>query len=956
MSLLKRLAAVAGISVMTAGIMIGSSAPAFAQDTDAGSQNEAAAYKAGVSFDGVPEDADSYTLVWPDGSEVSYTSYDEVVKASKEERQLGTFTTDGSGDIKLENYSVSGKIRLYEAVVPDGYTADERSVTVDLEKKNVNVVNHKQAQPVQPTDPADNKTDGDGSSGAGTNDKSGGDSDRKASANASDRNVVAAKTQTAPVTGDKNYTPLWAGIVAGAVAAGVIAVLIKKKKAGLLIVLLSAGAVGAASIAGISNAEAAQLTTDSKADFYIHKTDDDGNPVGGAGFEVYAFASDIRWEYDPVPASKAETLLSKMPLDQKIAQMIMPALRCWEVWGNNVTDLSQFPEVAEGLRRHQYGGVILFGQNITDTEQTTRLTNALQVNNAAGEDAKETGVIPYLISADQEGGAVARLSNGTRGTGSMAIGATDEEASDNAFAIGRVFGEELAALGINVNLAPCIDIISDLTDLGLSTRVYSDDPQKVADLGLSFKAGLDQSNVITTFKHFPGAGDGSDYPTSIKITMDQLREKGLYTYSQAIANGAEMLMTSATTFPLIDDEYVMADGVTKGHYPATLSKKLVNDLLREEMGFDGVVITDALEMEQFVTEPDNGAKLFPGEKSTLEHALQVAKYSINAGCDMLLIPTDMINADSIDYYDGYIKGLEDMVNSGEISIDRIDQSALRILKLKERHGILDMDASGNDIEEKVNVAKRVVGSEAHHDVEKVTAAQAVTLLKNDSTLPLAGGKKRVVIIGRSTLDDTPIRYALTQLEEGGVIGADTYINDRIKDETTGDENAEVSVFIDNYINNGQINFTDELSDAIKNADAVICLSSVSAGIEQLQDSSLPIQALKRAVSETHAAGGKFIFLSANLPVDAARFQEADAIVSAYLASGYNVDPTARTSRSENVGAFNANVPAALCAIFGMTDMPGKLPINIPVMEQNTDGQWEYTDKILYERGYSAAVK
>ena len=107
MSLLKRLAAVAGISVMTAGVMLGTSGPAFAQDTDANSQNEATADASGVSFDGVPRDADRYTLVWPDGSEVSYTSYDEVVKAAKEERQLGTFTTDGSGDIKLENYFVN---------------------------------------------------------------------------------------------------------------------------------------------------------------------------------------------------------------------------------------------------------------------------------------------------------------------------------------------------------------------------------------------------------------------------------------------------------------------------------------------------------------------------------------------------------------------------------------------------------------------------------------------------------------------------------------------------------------------------------------------------------------------------------------------------------------------------------------------------------------------------------
>ena len=93
-----------------------------------------------------------------------------------------------------------------------------------------------------------------------------------------------------------------------------------------------------------------------------------------------------------------------------------------------------------------------------------------------------------------------------------------------------------------------------------------------------------------------------------------------------------------------------------------------------------------------------------------------------------------------------------------------------------------------------------------------------------------------------------------------------------------------------------------------------------------------------------------MLLSDNLPVDAARFQDADAIVCAYLSAGFGIDPTARTSGFENVGAFNANVPAALYAIFGAADMPGKLPISIPVLEQDAEGKWVYGDTILYERG------
>ena len=109
--------------------------------------------------------------------------------------------------------------------------------------------------------------------------------------------------------------------------------------------------------------------------------------------------------------------------------------------------------------------------------------------------------------------------------------------------------------------------------------------------------------VNGSFKHFPGAGDGSDYPTSIKMTLEQLECGGLFAFNTAIANGAEMIMTSATTFPLIDEKVCMADGETKGYYPATLSPKIVMHMLREGLAFDGVIITDALEMEQFVIEP-----------------------------------------------------------------------------------------------------------------------------------------------------------------------------------------------------------------------------------------------------------------------------------------------------------------------------------------------------------------
>ena len=643
------------------------------------------------------------------------------------------------------------------------------------------------------------------------------------------------------------------------------------------------------------------------------------------------------------PSGRVEELLAGLSLEDKVAQLIMPALRAWD--GENATELSAAPALAEALRRHPYGGVILFGQNIVDAEQTLRLVDDLQRNNAEiGPEA-----IPYLVAADQEGGSVARLSMGTRGTGSMAIGATGGAAEENARAIGRVFGEELEALGINVNLGPCIDVIRDLADPGMSTRVFSDDPETVIRLGLAFADGVGERNVVTCFKHFPGAGDGSDYPTAIRLTREDLEQNGLAAYRAAIEGGAEMVMISATTFPLVDDEAVMADGVTRGYWPATLSAKIVGGMLRGELGFDGVVMTDALEMEQFVTEPDTGAQLFTGEYASVAHDVQVAEKAIQAGCDILLLPTDLNGEAAAAYYDGYIAGIAALVEEGAIEEARIDESVRRILTLKERHGLLEPDDT--PVEERVANARRIVGSEAHHAVETDTARQAVTLLKDDGVLPIRGGK--VVILGRTASDSTPIGYALNRLTEEGFIDPAARIENRITGENSGDGDAATSIVIDRYYDSGESVYSDALGEAVRGADAVVCLDNVGAGLNRLQDDNAQVRAVLRAMEDAKAGGAKFVLLSDNLPVDAARFAEADAIVCAYLSAGFGVDPTARTAGGESVGAFNANVPAALCAIFGDGDMPGHLPIDIPGLVQGGDGAWAYGEEIMYHRGYSA---
>ena len=194
------------------------------------------------------------------------------------------------------------------------------------------------------------------------------------------------------------------------------------------------------------------------------------------------------------------------------------------------------------------------------------------------------------------------------------------------------------------------------------------------------------------------------------------------------------------------------------------------------------------------------------------------------------------------------------------------------------------------------------------------------------------------------------RHGLLDQDETPI---DRRIENRITGETTGGEDASMSIVIDRYYEDGALVYEDALAEAVRSADVVVCLSNAGEGLERLQDANPQIQGVRRALTDAHEGGARFVLLSDNLPVDTARFQDADAIVCAYLSSGFGVDPTARTGPNGTRGAFNANVPAALCAIFGGGDMPGRLPIDIPALVQDSDGKWIYGDQVLYPRGCSA---
>ena len=663
---------------------------------------------------------------------------------------------------------------------------------------------------------------------------------------------------------------------------------------------------------------------------------------GGAG-AVYAEEADstVTAEEETGNAASAEevaAIVDSMTLEEKVAQMLIPSIREWE--GTPVTDLADAPALSKALQKHPYGGLILFDSNINDPAQTAALTAALQENNARGGDK----AIPYFMTVDAEGGLVMRLTGGTRMPGNMAIGAagtTETMALGtpgapgryDAYAAGLVIGEELSALGFNVDFAPDIDINNDPANPVIGVRSFGDDPEAVALLGTCYGNGLRKSGVIATYKHFPGHGD-TDVDSHFGLpqvgkTYEELQETELIPFKAAAENGADMIMTAHITFPAIDEEVTFADGST-GYYPATMSRTIITDILRGDLGYEGVIVSDGLEMDAIAA-----GGLVPG--SGLEYDLNVAEKVINAGVDMLLIPRDLNDQDAADFYDAYIAGIAERVNSGAIEESLIDASVTRILTVKQKYGLLDQPAAEEaDANEEADTSDdsesgiSAVGSDTHRTIEKQIALHGVTLVKNDETLPL-DAPQNVVIFGRSEAEKAAIDAAVAALREGGAIPEEATI-------TTGTY----------YDSAAETYAPDEAClAAAQQADAAIVFTTTT-GLSSLHDMSTQSQAAA-AMQAALPKGGKLIIVSGDLPYDAARYQQADAILLAYMGAGLDQDPTG--NKTDTAAGSNANTAAALDIIFGAASPQGMLPVNIPAVEAQGDGSYVYSDEILYERGF-----
>ncbi|MFJ7934727.1 beta-N-acetylhexosaminidase [Sporosarcina sp. NPDC096371] len=361
----------------------------------------------------------------------------------------------------------------------------------------------------------------------------------------------------------------------------------------------------------------------------------------------------VNIEPPEVIVSPIDEMIDKMSVKEKIGQLLMIGVE-----GKSFSE-----EIDQLIRNYHVGGVILMGKNVSTTPEMLTFINAIKRANASNK-------IPLFMSVDEEGGRVSRLPAGIPKLPTSAqIGKRHDETV--SYRAGTYVAEVLHDFGYNMNFAPVLDVNSNPGNPVIGDRSLGADPEQVAKLGVSMMHGMMDSGVIPVVKHFPGHGDtvvdSHKVLPKVEKTLEKLRNVELFPFQQAIDEGADAVMVAHILFPELDPEY-----------PASMSKEIITGLLRVEMEFDGVIITDDLVM---------GA--ITNDYTVPEAAVQ----SFMAGSDLLLVVGDTNNQVNT------VNALETAIDEGSITEERLNESVKRILTLKEKYGLTD------DLNEQVDVDK-----------------------------------------------------------------------------------------------------------------------------------------------------------------------------------------------------------------------------------------------------------
>ncbi|MFF3270329.1 glycoside hydrolase family 3 protein [Streptomyces chrestomyceticus] len=435
--------------------------------------------------------------------------------------------------------------------------------------------------------------------------------------------------------------------------------------------------------------------------------------MGTGGGAVHAVASGPRAAGAADARARAARLVSRMNLEEKVGQLFV-----MRVYGHSATDPDPadaeanrkemgVSNAAELVAKYHLGGIIYFGwaHNTRAPHQIADLSNGIQRAAAA-----QRVPVPLLISTDQEHGIVARIgAPATLFPGAMALGAG--RSREDARTAGRIAGEELYAMGIRQDYAPVADVNVNPANPVIGVRSFGSEPKAVARLVTAQVQGYQRAGVAATAKHFPGHGDtdtdshvGLPY---IRHTAEEWERLDAPPFRAAIEVGIDSIMTAHIVVPAFD----------ASEDPATLSRPILTGVLRERLGFDGVVVTDSLGMQ--------GVRTKYGDA-------RVPVLALKAGVDQLLNPPDIAVA-----FASVLKA----VRTGELSERAIDEKLIRIFLLKERRGLFDDPYTTH------RAVERSVGTRRHLATADRIADRTTTLLVNDGgLLPLSRRAQRRLLV------------------------------------------------------------------------------------------------------------------------------------------------------------------------------------------------------------------
>jgi beta-N-acetylhexosaminidase len=471
----------------------------------------------------------------------------------------------------------------------------------------------------------------------------------------------------------------------------------------------------------------------------------------------------------PSPASAQSTsvlvgvMVRHMTVEEKVGQLFVV-----EVYGQDATTVT--PEAAAANQRlygvdtpvqvvdkYKPGGVIYFDarrgpDNVRNPRQIATLSNGLQ---AAA--VRQRMHIPLLISTDQEGGAVVfrLVAPATAMPGNMALGASRSQAA--AWRSAQVIGTELAAVGINQDYAPVADVNVNPANPVIGVRSVGEDPQLVSRLVAAQVDGYHDGGVATVAKHFPGHGDTAvdshfGLP-EVTHTREQLEAIDLPPFRAAIRTGVDTIMTA----------HVVLRSIDPSGAPATMSRPILTGLLREELRYDGLIVTDALDM-------GGATGTYPPDVAPVE--------AFKAGADQLVLAPQLDVA-----YNAVLAA----VRSGEISKRRLDESVQRILRLKLKRGLFHRSQVDPDR------AERVVGAPEHLAAAQAITDRTTTLVRDDAgVLPLSADPRRVLVTGwglttTQTLGAAIVRRGQTvTVLETGTTPAQTRIDEAVAQAANND--------------------------------------------------------------------------------------------------------------------------------------------------------------------------